>query len=399
MIKSTIRQYYILLALSQAGIGIIAATYVTFLLSRGLNLFEVNLVNVAFFVTLFLCEIPTGAFADVFGRKMSYVLSCTLFAVSMFVYASSESLSGFILAEVIGAIGATFASGAFDAWLVDTLKHHGYSDSIGPIFSRKTQIKYGVLLVVAIAGAFIADISIVLPWIVGGCLFSLSTLFALFTMKEEYFERKKLSFRTGLTALKDTVRASIEYGIRNSNVRFVMMMTLVLAFAVMAPNMQWQPYFKNWLPDQTSMGFIFAGVSLSIVLGGWIAPKILSRITDERTALVVCLAVIGGGMLGSVAFIALPPVVFFFLLHEVGRGAFDPIKQAYLHDNIPSKERATVVSFESIAHHLGGIVGLLVSGLLAQHGSIELAWIVSGMSLILVALAFWGKGLTQRTVS
>ncbi len=391
MIKSTIRQYYILLALTQVAIGMIAAMYVTFLLGKGLNLFEINLVNAAFFITLFLCEIPTGAFADVFGRKMSFVLSCTLFAISMFLYATSDALPGFIIAEIIGAIGATFASGAFDSWFVDKLKFHDYTDPLGPLFSKATQIKHGARLSSALLGAFIADFSMVLPWLIGGGLFTIAGTTALFTMKEEYFERKRLSFRAGVDALTNTVKTSVEYGVKNENIRFVMILTLVLAFATMAPNMQWQPYFKSWLPNQLSMGFIFVGVSLSLMFGGWLAPKVLSRVTDERKALVICLAVIGAGILGSVSLLILPPIVFFFLAHEVGRGAFEPIKNAYLHDNIPSKERATVVSFESIAHHFGGVVGLIASGLLAEHGSIQLAWIVSGASLLLVAAGFWRR--------
>lgn len=391
MIKSTIRQYYILLAITQVAIGMIAAMYVTFLLGKGLNLFEINLVNAAFFITLFVCEIPTGAFADVFGRKMSFILSCTLFAISMFLYGVSDSLPGFIIAEIIGAIGATFASGAFDSWFVDKLKFHDYTDPLGPLFSRATQIKHGARLSSALFGAFLADFSMVLPWLIGGSLFTVAGTTALFTMKEEYFERKTLSFRAGVNALTNTVKTSIEYGVRNENIRFVMILTLVLAFATMAPNMQWQPYFKNWLPSQLSMGFIFVGVSLSLMFGGWLAPKVLSRVTDERKALVVCLAVIGVGILGSVSLLVLPPIIFFFLAHEVGRGAFEPIKTAYLHDNIPSKERATVISFESIAHHLGGVVGLIASGLLAEYGSIQLAWIVSGVSLLLVATGFWRK--------
>ncbi len=103
MAKRTIRLYLLFTLLTKLSMSFIAATYVMFLIGRGLNLFEANLVNFAFFTTLFLCEIPTGAVADVFGRKMSFVISCFLYAIGMFVYASSHSLYGFIAAEVIAA--------------------------------------------------------------------------------------------------------------------------------------------------------------------------------------------------------------------------------------------------------------------------------------------------------
>src|SRR3989344_7989541 len=103
--KQTFRCYLMLSFLTKFGISFIAAVYVTFLMSQGLNLFEVNMVNFVFFITMFVCEIPTGAIADVFGRKTSFVCSCFLYAVGMFVYAASQSFWGFVLAEMISAVG------------------------------------------------------------------------------------------------------------------------------------------------------------------------------------------------------------------------------------------------------------------------------------------------------
>src|ERR1019366_4447354 len=107
--------YLMLRAISAFGASLLSATYVTFLISKGLNLLEVNLVNFVFFATLFVFEIPTGAFADVFGRKLSFILSCFLFSLGMFLYAIATSFWGFALAEGVAAVGATFASGAFQA--------------------------------------------------------------------------------------------------------------------------------------------------------------------------------------------------------------------------------------------------------------------------------------------
>ena len=130
-----IRQYYLFSFLhSTIGIQIVSAVYVTFLMKNGLNLFQVNLVNAIFFTTLFICEIPTGAFADIFGRKSSYMVSAILMSLSMFVYGSSSSFLGFVSAEMITAFGMTFRTGAFQAWLVDSLKHQGYEGSFNKIF-------------------------------------------------------------------------------------------------------------------------------------------------------------------------------------------------------------------------------------------------------------------------
>ena len=81
-----------------------------------------------------------------------------------------------------------------------------------------------------------------------------------------------------------------------------------------------------------------------------------------------------------------PLIVILFLLHEVPRGCWNPLIDSYLQKRIPSHERATIASFCAIAPHIGGVVGLVVSGLIAQFFGISTAWIVSGASLIIGSL-------------
>jgi MFS family permease len=128
------------------------------------------------------------------------------------------------------------------------------------------------------------------------------------------------------------------------------------------------------------------------MLGAWLAPKLLKRVTDERKALGICQLIIGLGIIGTVISGILPVALCIFFLHEVARGAFVPIKDAYLHDNIPSKQRATIDSFESLAHHGGGMIGLLVIGFIALKAGIPWAWTVAGTVLIVSTLLVMKNG-------
>src|SRR5437016_4121451 len=99
--RRIIRTYYILTALHWVSISFVMATYATFLRGKGLDFFEMNMVNMSFFVSMFVFEIPTGALADVFGRRVSFLSACSLLSLSFFLYASSETFWQFVLAEVI----------------------------------------------------------------------------------------------------------------------------------------------------------------------------------------------------------------------------------------------------------------------------------------------------------
>ena len=157
-------------------------------------------------------------------------------------------------------------------------------------------------------------------------------------------------------------------------------------FAVQAPNMEWQPFFSRFLASKTSLGFIYTGISIALIIGSMFAPVFLKRIKQERTALAVVQVVIGCGICGTILCRSLPIGLAVFLGHEVFRGMFVPLKDAYLNDSIPSEERATLLSFESISHHVGGMIGLLVSGCIAQYGSMMAAWMLSGSVLVISAL-------------
>ncbi|MBI4532079.1 MAG: MFS transporter [Candidatus Latescibacteria bacterium] len=313
---------------------------------------------------------------------MSYVCSCFLLAAGMFLYAASRSFWGFALAEATAAVGATFASGAFQAWLVDRLRHHGYSGSLSRVFAREQQITHSAGIVGALAGAALAEKNIILPWIAGGCIMTIAGILAVTLMKEEYFVRQAFSFTNGLHSMRDTIQISAQYSMRSKVVRFILCLGTIQFFAIQAPNMQWQPFFAQFLPSKTGLGIVFGGIALCLIIGSTLSTWFLQKLRDETTSLVVSQIVIGLGVLLTPTLHLLPIALSAFFLHEVARGVFRPLKDVYLNDNIPSKERATLLSCESISHHIGGMIGLVVSGFVAEYLSIQAAWWLAGGILI-----------------
>ena len=124
-------------------------------------------------------------------------------------------------------------------------------------------------------------------------------------------------------------------------------------------------------------------MSILIFFGASFAPKFLKIFKDEALSIILVQVLMGLTMAGTVMFNLLPVSVIIFMAHEFFRGLFKPIKDAYLNDQLPSQERATVVSFEAIAHHIGGGIGLVLSGVVALHFGIALTWIIFGLPLAL----------------
>ncbi len=387
MKKSVVVCYLAMVSMFAMGVGFHFGIYTTFLRSYGLNEFEVNMVNVSYFVTLFLFEIPTGIFADVYGRKKSFLISCALLSLSMLMYSMSENFWQFSVSEMIGAIGSTFHSGAFRAWFVDSVKHHGYEGKFSNIFSWESTTRSISCMISAVIGGYLSDIAYQIPWLLGGIFYIITFIISSIIMKEEYFKHKYHSISETFTKMKETTIDSVTFARDNKIFRFVILIGSIQAFCIMTSNMQWQKIFIDKLNLNSYMGILMAVIQIFVIIGNQISRKNIFGFSDnEKKGMAISQFVIGIGMIITVLSQNFPTILTFFLLHELGRGMFNPIKEAYLQENIPSKDRATIGSFESMYIHIGGTLGLMFFGLIAKHFSIPTAWIISGLVLIFTSL-------------
>ncbi|MEK7122834.1 MAG: MFS transporter [Patescibacteria group bacterium] len=391
--SKTIRLYLTLTFVRQLGHAFISATYVTFLMSHNLSLFEVNMVNFVFFTAMFLSEIPTGALADVYGRKASFLVACFLMGLGMTLYGISESFWWFIAAEALVGIGMTFESGAFRAWAVDQMNHHSESLTLSKLFGAAEQAKYASLIIGGVVGGFVAQATnLAVPWFMSAGVYAITGTLAFFWMREDYRGTHSDKADEKPTFV-ETIRSSVQF-IRSSKAfRFIALISVVQFIAVQAPNMFWQPFFKNALPGQSTLGILFAGMMGALIIGSWGAHRLLKRFDGAyRHILLLAQGIIGAGLIGTAMIINPLFAVPFFLLHEFARGAFNPIADAHLHEEIPSRQRATLDSFMALTRSAGAMIGLAATGLLADHTSIATTWFVSGALLVMSAAALWRNG-------
>jgi MFS family permease len=361
-------------------------------MSRGMDLLQVNVINFCFMIAVFLLEIPTGAFADTLGRKCSFVLSCFIISLGLFIYFFSTSFWFFVLAEIVIALGAAFYSGAFQSWLVDSLKYYNFQGSLSKVFSTEQQLCNIARIVGGLTGAYVARNNLALSWLVAAIgTFGVGIL-AQIIMKESYFQKKNFGarkVREGLISIKTTAASSIKYGVKNKVVFMIVCLGLIQCFSVQALNMYWQPRFNKFLPSRSLLGWIYVAIWLAIISGNKMVGVLLKWVKRERLGLLISQVVIGLGICLASLFSSLFAIFLPFIIHEIGRGMFTPIKSAYLNKNIPSAQRATVISFDSMVLCLGSAIGLLISGVLAKNISIPFAWLFSGIFLVLATVTIY----------
>ena len=159
-----------------------------------MDLLEINMINMFFMLGIFLFEVPTGAFADNFGRKKSIVLGCLLLAVSFMVYFVGNHFWTFVLSELIGALGATFLSGALEAWVVDSLAYHDYGGDLANVFRQEAYFKGFSIIGASLIGGYLGEINLAWPWLASAISVFGTGIFALFFLKDQQIAKKNLVF-------------------------------------------------------------------------------------------------------------------------------------------------------------------------------------------------------------
>ncbi|HTO58459.1 MAG TPA: MFS transporter, partial [Pseudomonadales bacterium] len=178
------RTYYLIYTLYCLGWSFTAPMYALFLLSRGLDLFQINVVLATYLIISFVFEVPTGALADLFGRKLSFLLSCAVRAAAFVMYYFAHSFTDCLIAEFVDAVGTTLANGALDAWAVDSMRAEGQQQAPDRFFARAQMISRGSMIGAGIVGGYVAAANIAWPWLVGGGFFTMAAATGATLMRE-----------------------------------------------------------------------------------------------------------------------------------------------------------------------------------------------------------------------
>ncbi|MCW3766736.1 MFS transporter [Paenarthrobacter ureafaciens] len=358
-----IQRVYLTLTLGNT----IAASFIwgintLFLLDAGLSNLEAFAANAFFTAGMVLFEVPTGVVADGWGRRTSFLLGTMTLAGSTYLYYVLWQISApfwmWAVVSVLLGLGFTFFSGAVEAWLVDALRYSGYEGGLETVLGRGQMAQGIAMLVGSVAGGVIAQATdLGVPFLLR--VLVLVAMFAVaFRLMHDVGFSPDRSARP-VAATRAVLSASLDNGLKNRPVRYVMLAAPFTAGVGIYVFYALQPFLLELFGDPKAYsiaGLAAAIVAGSQILGGWLAPH-LRGLFHKRTSVLILTGVIGGAILLALGFTRLFWVALVLLaLWAVMGSAALPVRQAYVNDMIPSKQRATVLSFDSLMGSSGGVV-------------------------------------------
>ena len=305
---------------------------------------------------------PPGVVADTWGRRTSYLLGTVTLAATTLAYwwlwVAEGAFWLWAVVSVLLGLGFTFFSGAVEAWLVDALHHTGYDGALETVMGRGQMVGGVAMLVGSVGGGVIAQATnLGVPFLLRCGVLVAMFVVAWALMRDLGFEPEPAA--SPLRATRRVLGASIEHGLGNPPVRWVMLaapFTMGVGFYAFYAL---QPFLLDLWGDPdayTIAGVAAAAVAGAQILGGWLAPRIRGLVR-KRTSILLLDVALGSALLAAIGWagsfwLAIGLVVAWSVLGSAAR----PVRQAYLNDMIPSKQRATVLSFDSLMGSSGGIV-------------------------------------------
>ena len=363
-------------------------------LDYGLTLEQFAILNMVWAVSIVLAEVPSGALADIVGRKRLLTFAALLMVIEMALIvfapigASSLLFLMFLGNRICSGLSEAAASGADEALAYDSLKALGREDEWARVLERTTFVVSIGFFTTMILGAFAYDPAIVnrmlallntswqlpdtlvirLPVI----LTLLTACVVLVTAMGFYDLDAKADSgadqgRAGVSLLEPfrQILSAARWTVGHRFVLFVILAALALDSVARQFVVLSSEYYRLIDIPVSWFGFVGAGMSLIGILNARVSRYLVSNRSPLFSFLVLS-ALLMSGLVG-ISF----AISYFGVLFAVGAFAMMGMVQFqasyYLNREANSDIRATVLSFKGLALNLGlGIASLLYTALVAS---------------------------------
>ncbi|MDP9188476.1 MAG: MFS transporter [Actinomycetota bacterium] len=355
------RTYYLLILGETLANSSIWGINTIFLLDAGLSNFEAFAANAFFTAGMVLFEVPTGIVADTIGRRFSYLLGTVTLTISTLLYVMLWQLEApfwqWAVVSILLGLGFTFFSGAVEAWLVDALQATGFTGALEGVFGRGQVVGGIAMLTGSVGGGFLAaQFTLGVPFLVRSAALAVMFVVAFRLMHDIGFTPEKGG--RPLAEMRKITVASVDFGWRVPAVKWLMLEALFTGGVGIYAFYALQPYLLELYGDPEAYqiaGLVAAIVAGAQILGGLAAPRI-RRLFHRRTSALLAtagLSTLTLAMIGLVEnlYVVIGLIVVWGLLFAASM----PIRQTYLNGMIPSRQRATILSFDSLMGSTGGV--------------------------------------------
>ena len=327
-----------------AGICLMIPSIVGYWTAHGMKFQDIALLQSCFAIGVVVLEVPSGYFADCFGRKRSMVIASCLLAIGDVVYATSSGFYGFLLAELLLAASFAFCSGADVAMARSSLRALGRESEFDKFVANLHCLAFISMAVAGTLGGFLASINPTLPFWGEALLGMFAIISTLHLVEPEgaIESNRKMSLREVLQMAKRSFAVDF-------NIAWLILFSALLSSWIRISVWLYQPYFEKSGLSLTEIGFAFSALNLMAAVGSRYLGRHLAggSVSWVKLLLVTAAAYISMSFCMGLAYAWTLP-----LFHQVIRGAMGVGFASMLRKRVAEQDFATVGSMQSFSSSL-----------------------------------------------
>jgi hypothetical protein len=360
--------------------------WVVFFEGKGLSLSQIGLFEACAWLVAAAVEVPTGAIADRWGRKISMAIGAALYALAMFLVLADVLSPFFLIGYALWNTSSAFISGADAAFLYDSLKADGRTSDAAKRSGRSLGVQQAAQGVGAVLGAWIATIDITMCFTVAGLCGLAAAAIAL-----SFKEPPRVAHGEVQLGYRQNIAAALKIAADRPAVRWLVVLGAILPLIPLTTYyVLLQPYAIGVGVPLAWLGAIFLAVQLATFAASWLTHRTQGRVplaTLVATGIVVVIA--GGSLLGSFPSI---PALGLVAVVAIVPAMLQPLLSSRLNDLIPSTQRATILSLSGLVSELGLVVTMPTMLWLADTMGAPLAAALSAIlfgSIVIPLFLLW----------
>lgn len=325
-----------------------------------------------------IVELPTGAFADMFGRKKSIAFGMLTSASLFFFYGFLPTFTWLLIFFFVWGITSTFISGADSALLYDSLKDLNKEDDYAKITSKGSFIYRISIAVGTLLGGFLYTIWIPLPFILYGATYLISGLLAT-----QFTEPRIDSEKFSVTSYFSQTKKGVKEAFKNTHI------TLLSIYYIVIGGFSWAAtfFFSNVYAQQNGFGpkeqsilffFVYLIKSLfAVVIAHY------ERLFNRKN-IYVAMFVFSVLSFLPAYFIHGFWVVSIILATEFTSSLRFTLLDKYVNQEFDSKNRATALSFLSLSINLIYVLTLFFTRNLSDVVGVGAIYSILGVIILIL---------------
>jgi MFS family permease len=341
-LRRNIKLNYIFIFLNR--LDLTQGVWMLYLANKGLSLAKLGLLEGIFHITSFFMEVPTGAVADIYGRKVSRTLGRAFFIISNIVLVLSTNFYLFALSFSILAVSYNLESGAGEALLYDSLMELGEEKTYMKINGFNEMILEISCIFALTLGGYLAHKNYVWPFALSAAFAGIALLESLLFQEPSIGRNKNLANIHPFKVFKDQTLDSFKIVKNTKKISLLIVFAEVMSVFGTSLFYYLQNYWKDSGLNEFRIGVIFA---VSSLINAFVAPNVhkIEKLFKEHL-LLIFLPIVTCICIWGISFTRYSYI--FFIAVEIFETIMYIVTSDYLNKLIPSENRSTILSFQSM---------------------------------------------------